>query len=306
MGKRKKPTESANSESNQVESNTDVSTDINSTTETSENQYNAEQDDIKGRHFTYVVYPESAPTDWIEQLKYTGLAFVVSPVHDKDLNPDNTPKKTHYHVIVSWGNTTTYKTARELCKILNCPIPQVLRSCTGMYRYFNHVDNPEKYQYTDPPKAYNGWVKPLDKTDISKLKMELWKIIYLKDCREYGQLLSESLKKGSEYFEVASSNTLFFKSVCDGYRHSKVEVLKRFYDVLENAEEKEIIKSRLDELLNLDIKMLEIEILQRFYESLEDTEDKKIIKNRLNQFLNIDIETGEIISNEKNNLKKEN
>jgi plasmid replication protein len=158
MKKRKKLTESGNSVSKAVElNNVDASTYINSTTETKEKQGNTtKQDDLKGRHFAYVVYPESAPTDWIEQMQNTGLAFVISPLHDKDTNPDNTPKKPHYHMIVSWGNTTTYKSAKGLCDMLNCPIPQMLRNCTGMYRYLTHKDNPEKYQYTEIPKTYNG------------------------------------------------------------------------------------------------------------------------------------------------------
>lgn len=256
---RKKKLSESNSESNCVELNL---SNINSTTQTNENQESdadfKDVDNKKGRHFTFVVYPESAPEDWIEQLEYTGLAFAVSPLHDKDLNADNTPKKAHYHIIVSWDNTTTYRTARGLCKILNCPRPQILHSCRGMDRYFNHIDNPEKYQYKEPPKYYNGWMKVLDNTDIRRLKFELWKLVYVTDCKEYGQLLSEAYKKGIDYFEVVSSNTLFFKSVCDGYRHNPVMVLQRLYQNLEDSEEKNIIKSRLDKLFNVDVETGEV------------------------------------------------
>lgn len=204
---------------------------------------NNKQDRLKGRHFSFVVYPESAPHDWIEQLKKRGLAFVVSPLHNKDVNPDGTPKKAHYHVIVSWGNTTTYRAARGLCVLLNCPQPQLLKSCNGMYRYLTHKDNPEKFQYKEQPTCYNGWVRPLDNADVANIKREIWQTVYIKDCQEYGELLMVCEQLGPEYFEVASRNTLFFKAVCDGYRHNPIRTLQRRYETLIDEDDKKAIKS---------------------------------------------------------------
>lgn len=204
---------------------------------------NNKQDRLKGRHFSFVVYPESAPRDWIEQLKKRGLAFVVSPLHNKDVNPDGTPKKAHYHVIVSWGNTTTYRAARGLCVLLNCPQPQLLKSCNGMYRYLTHKDNPEKFQYKEQPTCYNGWVRPLDNADVANIKREIWQTVYIKDCQEYGELLMVCEQLGPEYFEVASRNTLFFKAVCDGYRHNPIRTLQRRYETLIDEDDKKAIKS---------------------------------------------------------------
>lgn len=220
---------------------------INSTTKTLENQQiSEEQDKLKGRHFAFVVYPESAPEDWIEQLKQTGLAFVVSPLHDKDINADNTPKKAHYHVIVSWGNSTTYRSARGLCDTLKCPIPQMLKNCNGMYRYLTHKDNPDKYQYKEQPKCYNGWVRPLDNADVENIKKEIWKMVYTEDCQEYGELTMVCEERGAEYFEIASKHTIFFKAVCDGYRHNPVRTLMRRYKTLRDEEDREVIKSLLN------------------------------------------------------------
>ena len=39
------------------------------------------------RHFATVVYPESAPMDWIERLDAYHVATLISPLHDKDVNP---------------------------------------------------------------------------------------------------------------------------------------------------------------------------------------------------------------------------
>lgn len=203
------------------------------------------QDAIKGRHFAYVVYPESAPADWIEQLRQTGLSFVVSPLHDKDIDPTGQAKKPHYHVIVSWGNTTTYRAARGLCDKLQCPRPQALKSPNAMYRYLTHKDNPDKYQYEEQPMTYNGWVRPLNAADVVQLKREIWGMVYTDDCQEYGELLMVCAEHGSEYFDVASSHTIFFSKICDGYRHAPVRTLKRRYSMLDEGTEKEQVRRTL-------------------------------------------------------------
>lgn len=78
-----------------------------------------------------------------------------------------------------------------------------------MYRYMQHLDNPDKYQYTDIPTTYNGWVRPLNAADVVQLKREIWGMVYTNDCQEYGELLMVCVEHGSEYFDVASSHTIF-------------------------------------------------------------------------------------------------
>lgn len=210
------------------------------------------QDALKGRHFAYVVYPESAPANWIEQLQQTGLSFVVSPLHDKDVDPTGTLKKPHYHVIISWGNTTTYRAARGLCDKIRCPRPQMLKSPNAMYRYMQHLDNPDKYQYTDIPTTYNGWVRPLNAADVAQLKREIWGMVYTNDCQEYGELLMVCVEHGSEYFDVASSHTIFFSKICDGYRHAPIRTLKRRYNMLDDGLEKEQVYEVLLKYTGID------------------------------------------------------
>lgn len=247
--KKRRPEEADNSTSLDIKTssnnNSNADTIKNQDIDVTKNDDDNKQDNLKGRHFSYVIYPDSAPADWIEQLKNIGLAFVVSPLHNRDINADGTKKKDHWHIIVSWGNTTTYRAAKGLCNILNCPIPQMLRNCNGMYRYLTHKDNPEKHQYKEQPKCYNGWVRPLDNADVANIKREIWQMIYIEDCQEYGELLMMCEQRGPEFFEIASRNTLFFKSVCDGYRHNPVRTLRRRYETLDDEDDKRAIRSIL-------------------------------------------------------------
>jgi hypothetical protein len=40
----------------------------------------------RGRNWGIIVYPESAPKDWLDIIRMEPVA--VSPLHDKDVNPD--------------------------------------------------------------------------------------------------------------------------------------------------------------------------------------------------------------------------
>ena len=204
------------------------------------------KDNEKGRHFWYVVYPESAPDDWIERLTNTGLAFCVSPLHDKDTNADGSKKKAHWHVIISWGNTTTYRNAKGLCDMLNCPFPQMLKRANGAYRYHQHLDNPEKYQYTESSKTYNGWERPLETCDIDRIMDEIRLMVLLEDCMEYGELCSICAQWGPEYSEVVKKHTMFFGAICRSYRHSPLKNLKRALPEFKSEAEQERIRELIE------------------------------------------------------------
>ena len=240
---------------------------INSNTKSADIQGDFEyQDDEKGRHFWYVVYPTetyvrtfhpectydgssgwgTAPDDWKEQLKQTGLAFNVSPLHEFDVNPDGTPKKPHWHVIVSWGNSTTYRSAKNLCNLLNSPMPKLLRNVNGAYRYHTHMDNPEKYQYKEQSECFNGWERPLDSNEVTRIKREIYTMVFLENITEYAELLVVCSEHGQEYFDVACNNTVYCDRICSSYRHSPYKSLMRYYNTLPDGEIKDSIRERLE------------------------------------------------------------
>lgn len=83
---------------------------------------------LKKRHWMYIVYPESAPKDWMQQLEATGVKFAVSPLHDKDKLVDGKYKKKHWHVILIFDGPTTFMTAASYIGITNGPYPKVCES----------------------------------------------------------------------------------------------------------------------------------------------------------------------------------
>ena len=88
----------------------------------------AKGENLKKRNWAFVLYPESAPEDWRERLKISGLMSAISPLHDRDVNPTGEPKKAHYHVLLVYSGPTTYGAVEKFTKSLNATIPQALES----------------------------------------------------------------------------------------------------------------------------------------------------------------------------------
>lgn len=187
---------------------------------------------IKKRHWAFVLYPESAPSNWRDILQQTGLTCAISPLHDKDINPDNTPKKAHYHVILSYSNTTTYNCVKSLCDSLNQPIPQPLEQVRGYYRYLTHKDNPEKYQYDEKEiTSINGFdisnFIELSENEVFEIENNVVSFIRDNNIIEYKDLVD--LLKDNEMFtelKVVCKHTLFFNSYLNSARYKYEKKLK--------------------------------------------------------------------------------
>lgn len=104
------------------------------------------------RNFACIVYPESAPSDWLDKLKSQYVPAFVSPLHDKDFDPDETkgqvPKKPHYHVLVMFEGVKTMEQWNEFRSLIGGVGSEIVQSKRGYARYLCHLDNPEKYQYS--------------------------------------------------------------------------------------------------------------------------------------------------------------
>lgn len=102
----------------------------------------------RSRNWTLIVYPDSAPKNWIEILNDMHIEYVVSPLHDKDINADETIKKSHYHLLLMFGGVKSYEQVLEITAMLNCTRPERCHNAKALVRYMIHADNPEKAQYS--------------------------------------------------------------------------------------------------------------------------------------------------------------
>lgn len=189
---------------------------------------------IKKRNWTFVLYPESAPEDWKERIKISGLMAAVSPLHDKDINPTGEAKKAHYHILLVYSGPTTYNAVAKFTASLNATVPQALESVRGMYRYFTHKDNPEKYQYQEKEiTTLNGFniadLVELTKSEVNELKAKILQLIREVGIVEYASLIDFLVDNGmSAEYDVAINNTFFFNTYICSKRNAEKAIQEEF------------------------------------------------------------------------------
>lgn len=183
---------------------------------------------VKKRNWAFVVYPDSAPDDWIDILQQSGLQCSVSPLHDKDFNADGEPKKPHWHVIAIYSGPTSFNVVNSLCGQLNAPHPQPLEQVRGYYRYLTHKDNPEKAQYDEKDiKTINGFniadFVELTRSEVNNVKFQLQKLIREQELFEYSDFMDylQDNEMLLEY-DIASSHTMFFDRYIQSRRYKQI------------------------------------------------------------------------------------
>ena len=118
--------------------------------------------DTRCRVWTFLVYPESAPENWRDLLDEEHIEYVVSPLHDRDINPTGEPKKAHWHLMLSFEGKKSFDQIKEFTDLVNGTIPQRVNNQRSMIRYFAHIDNPEKVQYNITDIETHGGIDVCD------------------------------------------------------------------------------------------------------------------------------------------------
>lgn len=103
---------------------------------------------VRTRNFATVVYPDSAPPEWLSILQEQFIPGFVSPLHDADINPGGESKKPHYHVLITYDSLKTCEQAKQVFDKIGGVGCEVVQSIRGYARYLCHLDNPEKAQYS--------------------------------------------------------------------------------------------------------------------------------------------------------------
>ena len=143
-------------------------------------KYDAKRAGQRTRNWTAVVYPDDVAADWVE--KIDGVKWVQSPLHDQDLNPDGSHKKSHFHILLMFSAVKTFQQVFDYLaarfgttetaaaddseaqtaaaddseaqtaaagrrSIIGVALPQMVSDRSALVRYFAHLDNPSKHQY---------------------------------------------------------------------------------------------------------------------------------------------------------------
>lgn len=121
----------------------------------------AEKKDTRTRNWTFFVYPDSAPENWRDILNEMHMPWIESPLHDKDVDANGELKKAHWHILLLFGSKKSYEQVREVTLRLKAPNPQKVMNLKGVVRYFAHMDDPDKFQYSKSEIIGHAGADPL-------------------------------------------------------------------------------------------------------------------------------------------------
>ena len=112
------------------------------------------------RNWSFLIYPDSAPSNFLDIISSFQVPCALSPLHDHDFKDDGSPDKPHYHFLLTFSGVTSFDTVKSLSDQLSGVLPVRCLSVIGSYRYFIHLDNPEKWQYDSAEIRHFGGFRP--------------------------------------------------------------------------------------------------------------------------------------------------
>lgn len=183
----------------------------------------------RSNKWTFLLYKESAPENYLEILESMHIPFILSPWHDKDVNKETGEfKKAHKHGALFFETLKSYSQVSELLTSnLNTPAHvEVVMSPKGMYDYFTHAEDPEKTLY-DINDIESGCGFDLEKFLISnnndKFLSLIIDIIEEYNFTEFNNLVRYARKENLMLLDLIMNKTYFFAKYLDSKRHSRRE-----------------------------------------------------------------------------------
>ena len=165
------------------------------------------------RNFATVLYPDSAPDNWLNIISELKIPCFISPLHDKDVNPDGEPKTPHWHVILMFEGVKTEAQVREVISSFGGVGLEIINSIRGYARYLCHLDNPEKFQYNvDDVTMYGGadYFNVIGlSSDKYKAVSEMMDFIAQEDILYFWDLLEYSRIHRNDWFKLLCDNSAY-------------------------------------------------------------------------------------------------
>lgn len=182
--------------------------------------------DKRSNKWTFLLYKDSAPENYLDILEDMHIPFMLSPWHDKDVNKETGEfKKAHRHGALFFDSLKSYSQVSELLKEkLNTPSHvEVVMSPKGMYDYFIHAENPSKTPY-NIEDIESGCGFDLDNflisQDSSTFLATVIDIINDNDFTEFEDLVLFARNNDTALLGLIIERTYFFTKYLDSRRYN--------------------------------------------------------------------------------------
>lgn len=167
------------------------------------------------RNWATIVYPESAPQDWLDKLAALKVPAYVSPLHDRDVNANGEVKKEHYHVILMYQSVKSQAQVKSMFETFGGVGTEYVQSMRGYARYLCHLDNPEKAQYETKDVIQfcgaNDYISMIGSESNTRALIKQM-LMYCRDngIYEFSDIAFYAMDNREDWYDVLTSNPMVF------------------------------------------------------------------------------------------------
>lgn len=186
----------------------------------------------KARYWLGVLYPENMVEDWetrcgdILQVPYAYC------IHDSDHNVDGEDRKTHVHFIIVFSNTTTYKHALSVFKLLGEKAINTCEAAVNIRHAYNYLIHDTetcrklgKYEYPSDARIEGnnfdiGAYEQITQEEKNEMLREMLDFVVANDLKDITTFYVNYPKIADpQYFDVFKSYGSLIERVCKGNHH---------------------------------------------------------------------------------------
>ena len=184
------------------------------------------------QYYTFLVYPESAPGDWIERLRNFHIPMYLSQHDcDEDMGHDG-KKKEHWHVMTMFDSLKPLDACDEMIASVNGVKPPVndfvVKSNRAYARYLLHYDDPSKYPYykdhrviqLSGPEDYDELIKSKSQQDFEENQTieDIQDYLEKNEIYNYAAAIRLARKTNNEdWFRCLKVNAYYFHAWCKSH-----------------------------------------------------------------------------------------
>ena len=174
--------------------------------------------EARARNWWFVFYPDSAPKNWKQIIEEWHCEAYVSPLHDRDLNGDNSLKKPHWHIVLCFSGKKSMAQIQALSDELSGVKLQrkinIVKDRRVSIRYLIHQDNPEKAQYDISDICEFGNADVLQffsgEKDDDKAIAEMMAWCRDNQCYSFAMFANYCADNNIEWFRILHSKKSYF------------------------------------------------------------------------------------------------
>lgn len=181
---------------------------------------------VKSRYWSFIMYLDSRPDDWMQQLIQTHLPIAISPEHNRDVDPvTGELLKPHHHVLLCFDGPTTLDNVNRISQdMMNATICQQVMSVKGLYDYFVHPADTCKMPYLDSDRinlngfAIENYTQMTSKEEVILVK-QIMQQIKINQFMEYAELVDAMQLDDIQAYDYIIHHTVFFNTYLTSLRN---------------------------------------------------------------------------------------